>query len=232
MRRVTLALLATTGFVAIATATASAADLPRRPVYKAPPAPIAQIYDWTGFYIGGHLGGAWSSEEATLVGTGSTAGLDPSGFLAGGQIGVNWQNGNWVLGIEGDLSWTNADGSSTLAGNTIRSDHNWYATATGRIGYAWNNWLAYVKGGAAWMDADYSLVGITASDTRTGWTVGTGLEWGVAPNWSAKVEYNYMDFGTDRFALPASTDIDTQVHAVKFGLNYRFPWAGAISTRY
>jgi outer membrane immunogenic protein len=227
-----LALFAAAALALGAVQAASAADLPRKPVYKAPPVPIATIYDWSGFYAGGHIGGAWSSEDATITGTGATAGIDPSGFLAGGQIGVNWQAGNWVLGLEGDMSWTNADGSAPLAGSTISSDHNWYATATGRLGYAWDNWLAYVKGGAAWMDADYTLAGLTVGDTRSGWTVGTGLEWGLAPNWSAKVEYSYMDFGSDRFALPATTDIDTQVHVVKVGLNYRFPWGGPVQTRY
>ncbi len=225
MRKISLALLAATSLTFVAAQAASAADLPRKPIYKAQP-PIATIYDWTGFYIGGHLGGAWSSESATIVGTGATGGLDPSGFLAGGQLGFNWQNGNWVLGIEGDMSWTNADGSTTLPAGIVAADHNWYATATGRVGYAWNNLLAYVKGGAAWMDADYSLAGVTTGDTRTGWTVGTGLEWGLGNNWSAKVEYNYMDFGNDRFTLPVATDFDSQVHVVKLGFNYRFPWGG------
>lgn len=232
MRKLSLALLAATSLTFVAAQTALAADLPRRPAYKAPP-PIVAIYDWTGFYIGGHLGGAWSSEDGTIVGTGQTGGLDPSGFIGGAQIGVNWQTGNWVFGIEGDFSWTNTDGSATVPAGIIAADHNWYATATGRIGYAWDNWLAYVKGGAAWMDADYSLVGFTTTgDTRTGWTIGTGLEWGLSPNWSAKVEYNYMDFGSDTFSLPTLTEFDTQVHAVKVGLNYRFPWGAPISTRY
>ena len=128
--------------------------------------------------------------------TGITGNTDPSGFLGGAQIGFNWQTGAFVFGIEGDWSWTNADGSiaSPVA---LTTEHNWYGTATARVGYAVDNWLWYVKGGAAWLDADYTIGGVTFSDTRTGWTVGTGIEWALGPNWSAKLEYNYMDFGKD-----------------------------------
>ena len=80
----------------------------------------------------------------------------------------------------------------------LTTEHNWYGTATARVGYAVDNWLWYVKGGAAWLDADHTIGGVTFSDTQTGWTVGTGLEWALGPNWSAKLEYNYMDFGKER----------------------------------
>ncbi|GIK80135.1 MAG: porin family protein [Alphaproteobacteria bacterium] len=230
MRRLTLALIAATALALGATA-ASAADLGRRPVYKAPPAPVPVAYNWSGFYVGGHLGYGWGNNEVTDLLTGVKSNLDSDGFLGGAQIGLNWQTGAFVFGIEGDWSWTNADGSTAIPGAIVNADHNWYGTATARVGYAFDNMLWYVKGGAAWMDSDYSIGGLTVSDTRTGWTVGTGLEWAISPNWSAKLEYNYLDFGADRVS-PLAIDVDSQAHLVKLGLNYRFGASGPVVTRY
>jgi outer membrane immunogenic protein len=237
MRRNVLTLLAAFGLALGMAQSASAADL-RQPVYKAAPAPVIAAYNWSGFYLGIHGGYAWASEDAALVGGGTATALDPDGFLAGAQLGWNWQAPGtpWVFGIEGDWSWTNADATGTVGGLAVTSEHNWYATATARVGYAWDRTLWYVKGGAAWLDADYCRLGTGCTgNTRTGWTVGTGFEWALADSWTAKIEYNYMDFGNETFAVaPFATDLDTQVHAIKLGLNYRFPWGGKapISARY
>jgi outer membrane immunogenic protein len=223
MRKVTLSLLTVAG-LALGAQSASAADL-RRPVYKAPPPAVVAAYNWSGFYVGGHLGYGWSSEEGTDLLTGATGSTDPDGFIGGVQAGYNWQADRWVFGVEGDWSWSGGDGSTTLAGPSFASDHTWYATLTGRVGYAWDNWLWYVKGGAAWADSEYTLAGFgTVTDTRVGWTLGTGVEWALGPQWSAKLEYNYLDFGKDTFNFGAfgPVDVDTQVHLVKAGLNYRF----------
>lgn len=223
MRKVTLSLLAAAG-LALGVQSASAADL-GRPVYKAPAPAVVAAYNWSGFYLGGHVGGAWSSEEARDVAFGVIGSTDPDGFIGGVQAGYNWQADRWVFGIEGDWSWSGADGSTVLAGPaTFSSDHNWYATLTGRVGYAWDNWLWYVKGGAAWADTEYRLAGFgTVSDTRVGWTVGTGVEWALAPQWSAKLEYNFLDFSNDTFTFGGTPiDVDTHVHLVKAGINYRF----------
>jgi outer membrane immunogenic protein len=222
MRKITLSLLTVAG-LALGAQSASAADL-RRPVYKAPAPAVVAAYNWSGFYLGGHVGGAWSSEEATDIATGARVSTDPDGFIGGVQAGYNWQADRWVFGIEGDWSWSGADGGNTLVGLPFSSDHSWYATLTGRVGYAWDNWLWYVKGGAAWADKEYTYGGLgTISDTRVGWTVGTGLEFGLTPNWSAKIEYNYLDFGKDTYTFGAfPIDVDTQVHLVKAGINYRF----------
>jgi outer membrane immunogenic protein len=218
MRKVTLSLLAAAGLV-LGAQSASAADL-GRPVYKAPAPAVVAAYNWSGFYLGGHLGGAWSQEDLSALGLVGTT--DPDGFIGGVQAGYNWQADRWVFGIEGDWSWSGADGSTAVG--LITSDQNWYATLTGRLGYAWDNWLWYVKGGAAWVDAEYGFGGFgTVSDTRVGWTLGTGVEWALAPQWSAKLEYNYLDFGKDTYTLGGTPfDVDTQVHLVKAGINYRF----------
>jgi len=223
MRRFTLALAAV---VALGVTAASAADLGQRPVYKAQPAPIA-IYNWSGFYVGGHLGGAWGREDIRDNITGLTGKTDPSGFLGGAQVGYNWQVGQWVFGIEGDWSWTNADGDAAIPGAIVKSEYNWFSTLTGRVGYAVDNWLWYVKGGAAWADVDYSIGGVKVGENRNGWTIGGGLEYGLTPNWSAKLEYNYLDFGKDSIAAPIGVQADTQVHLFKAGLNYRFDWGKA-----
>ena len=231
MHRFTLA-LAAVATIALGATAASAADLGQRPVYKAQPPMVVAAYNWSGFYIGGHLGYGWSKTDVHDHLTGLSGSADPSGFLAGGQIGFNWQTGAFVFGIEGDGSWTNADGSRTFPGGAIVTmEHNWYATLTGRVGYAVDNWLWYVKGGGAWSDADYTVVGPivgtgSRSGTRSGWTVGTGLEWALAPNWSAKIEYNYLDFGNEGIGA-TNFDVDTRVHLVKLGLNYRFDWGKA-----
>ena len=163
MRRLSIVSLSIGAILLAGLQTASAADIRRYPPqqqYKAPPAYAP--YNWSGLYIGGHLGYAWSDEDAIFTGTGLSGALDPSGFLAGGQIGVNWQVGSWVFGVEGDMSWTGADGATSIAGATVTTDHNWYATLAGRLGFAWDRWLIYGKGGAAWMDADYATAAGTA----------------------------------------------------------------------
>ena len=240
MRRNVLSLLAAFGLALGAAQSASAADL-RQPVYKAAPAPVMAAYNWSGFYMGLHAGYGWAGGEATNVGGTTVVDLNVDGFLAGAQLGWNWQAAGspWVFGIEGDWSWTNADATGTLGGLAFTAEHNWYATATARVGYAWDRALWYVKGGAAWVDGDYCRIsGGCVGNTRSGWTVGTGIEWAVADNWTAKLEYNYMDFGSDTYALlpaiAAGTDIDAHVHAVKLGLNYRFGYGGKapISARY
>jgi outer membrane immunogenic protein len=254
MRRTALTLVGA-GVVALSSQVASAADMRARPapVYKAAPAVVA-AYDWSGFYIGAHAGYAWGDKDFELTSPDSPGevrrpSFNTDGFLAGGQVGVNWQTGPWVFGAEFQMSWTGLDGSATVApplaggaGNiTVGADINWIATLTGRIGYAWANWLWYVKGGVAWADEEYTraaLIGATAvtspviSDTRTGWTVGIGAEYGWTPNWSVKLEYNYLDFGSHQFSsvstggqlapFTVNTDVDQQIHLVKVGINYRF----------
>jgi outer membrane autotransporter protein len=191
---------------------AAAADLTRRP-----PPPLVPVYTWNGFYVGGFLGGVTSSETATDP-AGFTASPDPSGFLGGVQAGYNYQIApNWLIGIEGELGWTSASGT----GANLHSQHNWYDTLDGRLGYVMGSWLLYAKGGAAWMNADYSIPGLSVNITRDGWNIGAGAEFMLAPQWSAKAEYNFLDFGKDSI-FPIAATVDTQVHEFKVGVNYHF----------
>ena len=245
----------------VVTGTARGADL--RPITKAPPAPVAAIYDWSGVYVGGQLGYAWTQKDwfapnGVQVGT-----HEPKGFIGGGQIGFNWQTGGWVMGIEAEASWSHLREGRTLTSqtniqdgtsNTVFGDGSVRRGGTtvdalgsiaGRVGYAWDRWLGYAKGGAAWANDLYRIfnIGVTpevlnarATDTRWGWMVGTGIEYGLAPNWSAKVEFDYMDFGTERTTftgvspgVPAfALDVKQTVALVKAGINYRFGagWLG------
>lgn len=266
MHRFAFALLAASGIALAAAQSASAAEI-ARPGSKAPVPAGAAVYNWTGFYVGGHVGWAWVREDNTVVADPSGAfpvgfifSSDRDGFFGGAQIGFNWQSGNWVFGVEGDWSWAHSDTSVLqpsliVAGlvATATADDKWFATLTGRVGYAQDNWLVYVKGGAAWLNVDYgaSATGVpvfgtvttgTIGDTRSGWTVGGGIEWALWSNWSTKIEYNYMDFGSDRYTFtvtspPAAAgtggtvDIDTRVHALKLGLNYRFG-PGLLAAKY
>ena len=221
--------------------TALAADLPARSVYKAPV--MSPFYNWSGIYVGGHIGGGWNNvdvlDSSGFIGGGSV-GVDSSGFLGGGQIGVNWQWNNIVLGLQGDISATDLSSSSGILGlptTSLNYKTDWVSTLTGRVGYASNNWLGYFKGGAAWAHNKYSVLtpgvsNFAGSDTTTGWTVGGGLEYGFAPNWSGFVEYDYIDLGShtvtavDALQGPASETIKQNIQMVKAGINYRFSTGG------
>lgn len=222
-----------------------AADLP---VKKAPPVAVVPMYNWSGFYIGGFAGYGWGNTDWTRIqgsggeeGNGRVRSFDLDGGLFGGQIGLNYQVQQWVFGVEGELGWSGVNGGLSGANNngpaSWNTDSNWLATLTGRVGYAFNNVLFYGKGGVAWSDNDYThpatggagqALYYTASETRTGWLLGVGIEYGFAPNWSAKVEYNYIDFGSDNVTFNDATGrwvtfgIDRTQNVIKAGLNYRF----------
>lgn len=222
-----------------------AADLGARMPVKAPP-PV-RVFSWTGCYIGGHVGWGWGrtrfadTPNGDLVAffTGSQSlSVDTDGFIGGGQIGCDYQFApNWVIGLEGQFSGADINGSTDVSAfgfnTTFHSKTDWLASVTGRLGYAWDpHWLLYVKGGAAWAHDKYDIgtyLGTwSTSTTRDGWTVGGGLEWAFADNWSAKLEYQYYDFGDKdlTFINPGFTSqvetIKDQIHTVKIGLNYHF----------
>jgi len=161
-----------------------------------------------------------------------------NGFLGGGQVGFNYQVGQFVFGVEGDFTGTGIKGGVNALGATFNNTVNWTSTVTGRAGLAFDRWLVYGKGGVAWAGDKFSTNRYSAfsseiTDTRIGWTVGGGVEYAFAPQWSAKVEYNFMDFGTKSysFAPGFSTDIDQKVQEVKVGVNYKFG-GGPIIARY
>jgi outer membrane immunogenic protein len=277
-------MLTTAALVALTVGSAGAADLPAGPVYKAPP-PVP-VWTWSGFYIGLQGGGGWGTSDDSLTAVSltepgasltfpvtpaglATNNLATSGVFGGADAGINWQTGPLVLGVEGDINWSNIDGTgncSSLFGflsvpvfqASCNTKMPWFATATGRIGMTVDHALMYVKGGAAWAEFDHNIttgattlgpgiVGPTyaVSDNRFGFTVGAGVEYALSSNWSAKLEYDYMDFGTKNLALTPTTlglfapiaiglnvDDRERVQLIKAGLNYRFSWGELVVARY
>jgi outer membrane immunogenic protein len=240
-------LLGTVALAALgAAAPALAADLAARPVYTKAPAYAAPIYNWTGFYIGGHIGGAFNSNNNF---NGLVTGNNNNGrFLGGLQIGADYQFApNWVVGVEGQYSWlANNNGSLLFPGAgtyAYTNNQRGLGSVTGRIGYTWGPALLYVKGGYAYSDNSESVTsaGLPVafgfdSNHSNGYTVGAGLEYMFAQNWSAKIEYQYYDFGSSRFVAPAALapfgSFRTDDHTVKAGINYHFNWGGPLVAKY
>ena len=234
-------LLATTALVAL-TAGASAADLPARMPVKAPPV-LAPVFTWTGPYIGIVGGGGWGDSDFRLKnGNGRSGGLSPDGGFIGGTLGYNWQFSNSiVLGAEGDISWADISSSKncgTFNGNALncKVDQSYIGTIRGRLGYAFGPALVYVTGGWAVSDvnAKYSTFNRSAAETKTrsGWTVGGGLEYAFWNNWSAKAEYLYADFGNQGYfgnstgGFPPRTKVKFNESLFRVGINYRFTGFG------
>jgi outer membrane immunogenic protein len=219
-------LLALAGLL-VTVAPAGAADLPARLPVKAAPAPLA--YNWTGCHIGINAGAGWGRSHWDYPGTADLGSHTPTGALAGGQIGCDLQTGPWVLGLEGQFDWADLSGEHDFVEQnaTFRTKYQWLTTATGRVGYAFDNALFYVKGGAAFTRARHDWVDqtLTTAKTRTGWTVGGGFEYGFAPNWSAKIEYGFADFGTGDVFLGSPFTTSDRIQSVLVGVNYRF-WSG------
>jgi len=235
-------LLLSAGAMLALAAPAAAADMApqtytQHAYTKAPYTAPQAIYNWTGFYIGGHVGGAF-------VGDGVFQGSNVR-FLGGVQGGFDYQFApNWVAGIEAEHSWLPADnrGVQFPEGTLVTSDTDQLGSVTGRLGYTWGPALLYAKGGFAWRNSDLGVsVGsvpsaFTASgNNKNGYTVGAGLEYLFAPNWSAKAEYQYYNFGntalTSGPADIAGLRGREDEHTVKFGVNYRFGWGGPPAPR-
>ena len=235
MRKLGLALAATT-CLTVAVPIATAADL--RPVYPAPPAPIVPAWSWTGFYLGVHIGSGWGTKQYDNF-IGGIGTFDSShtvnGFIGGGQFGYNWQTGGTVWGIEVDISGSGVEGSGGCSFIVVqlncRTSVDAFGTIAGRFGVAFDRALVYIKGGGAWVGNSYTVSNVagtvsnTVEDTHWGWLLGGGVEYSFTGPWSAKIEYNYMDFGREGYTFPtfpSRWDIEQHLHAVKFGINYRF----------
>ncbi len=240
--------------VAVLSGAADAADL-RPATYTKAPLMAAPGYDWGGFYIGANGGGASSHECLTIT---SVAGVavasnsegchDATGGLFGGQMGYRAQFANWVLGVEAQADWADLKGSNVSLTAVIPYTNQTQIDAigliTGEVGYAWNNVLWYVKGGAAMADNQYNsyftatnVVFNLVSETRWGGVVGTGIEFGFTPNWSVALEYDHLFMGSNTVTFPMSaiavTRSDNISQSVDMGtarLNYRF--GGPVVARY
>lgn len=222
---------------------ASAADLGVPPV----PPPFA----WTGCYGGGQVGGGWGQKNVTdTTGilapiTGFTSvNLGTSGYMLGGQIGCDYQlASNWVFGIEGAASGGRIGASTGIAlplgipgdNASFKETTDLLTSVTGRVGYAWDRWLLYAKGGVAWAGDKYSAVGVFLGtpydleglETRLGWTAGGGIEWAFWDSWSVKLEYDYYGLGSRSVTFIDATTgnvgpetIKQNIQVIKLGLNF------------
>jgi len=247
MKKMFLAILSATALV---TAPAIAADM-QMPV-KAPPPVAIPIFTWTGFYLGGNIGGAWTSNRVFEDRFGLEWSRSSNArFIGGGQIGYNWQFNNFVLGIEGDIDgivnqnrtaavvFVPTVGNVGVTGNVYGK---WVSTIAARFGFAADRALFYGKAGYGWVNGSgtATVTNLTTGQTllsggdgtRSGWLVGGGIEYAFAPNWTVKGEFDYLNTGNDRsFFVPVGSPFlvgDTfhrggrNVSMVKFGFNYLF----------
>jgi outer membrane immunogenic protein len=203
---------------------AFAADLPRGlPPVKSPTLmPVG--YTWTGFYAGINGGYGWGRSNWNGVG----AAADVDGGLVGLTAGYNWQVNALVFGLEGDIDWSDMRGSFTNAACPLGCEtrNNWLGTVRGRIGYAFNRVMPYVTGGLAVGDIEANPAGFAGvNGTNAGWTVGGGVEAALAGNWTAKLEYLYVDLGDvgcTAVACGVVSNVDFRTSIVRGGINFRF----------
>ncbi|MBN8958253.1 MAG: porin family protein [Rhizobiales bacterium] len=225
MKKLLLAAVFAVGTIGVA----QAADL--APMYhKAPVMAPPAYFSWNGFYIGAHGGYGWGSLDlsaAVLPGASTSADMD--GPFGGAQIGYNMQMGSLVLGIEADVSGGDVRYSQSIGPGTVYSALDFFGTVRGRIGFAADRALFYATGGLAWghneLGGSIGAIGISDDKMHVGWTVGAGLEYAFAPQWSAKVEYLYTQYGSENYfgaIVPGGIDLDPETHSVKVGINYRF----------
>ncbi len=215
---------------------ALAADLPPGPPPPRAPAtyvPVpVPVFSWTGIYIGVNGGYAFADSNWSDPILGSTGNFSTDGFLFGGTIGGNYQWGQFVLGIEADGDWQNLNGTTySVAGSCARfgctTQSDWLATVRGRAGYAFDRFLVYGTGGAAFGDLQ-AAAGVLPfnSTTQVGWTAGAGIEYAFLPNWTAKVEYLYVDLGSQScpFASCAgtATTVSLTENVIRAGINFKF----------
>jgi len=246
----------------VASVAANAADM-RMPV-KAPPPPPPPPFSWSGFYIGGNLGGAWAHHNWSDTFFPNLSFNDGSGngrFIGGGQVGFNYQINQFVWGVEGTFDWAstnNGNGTGVILPGVlpvtaiqVSSNDTWISTIAGRLGWAVDRALFYVKGGGGWVGNNGftitnlntgASISTSGSNNVSGWLVGGGFEWAFAGNWSVKFEYDYLGLGNrsftatglvfPRLAGDTFTSGNTNVQMATVGLNYRFNWGGFYQTRY
>ena len=223
---------------------ALAADLPQ-PLPPAPQAPVAYIpppppvYNWGGIYFGLNGGYSFGSSNWSSSGASGTGNFNLSGGLVGGTLGANFQSGEFVFGIEGDLDWTDIKGSVSstticpFGGScTFQTENDWLGTVRGRFGYAFDRVLVYGTAGGAFGNIKpqltNALVGSSTS-TEFGWTAGAGVEFALPANFTARIEYLFVDLSKGSFACTAaqcmtavSVPVSFDASMVRVGLDYKF----------
>jgi outer membrane immunogenic protein len=203
MKKMILAL----GTAMMTASAAVAADMPRSsaPYY----APAAAGFNWSGAYVGANLGYNWGKI--------TNSNTSPSGIEGGVQGGYNWQNGQFVFGAETDLQLSGSE--DTFA--PFKFSNPWFGTLRGRGGFAYSNFLFYLTAGLAYGNVKAENAFLSESRTQLGWTAGLGGEVGISQNWSAKVEYLYMDLGSRTYTVTGTSNAFHN-NVLRVGLNYHF----------
>ena len=229
--------------------TANAADVYARPYAPppyVPPAYVAPVFTWTGFYLGGNIGGAWAHRDVTdsLFGVNFNNGNNDGVFIGGGQLGFNWQVNYFVLGFEAEfdgLANNNNTGTvliPTVGAIQVTANNRWITTAAARFGVTNGYWLFYGKAGGGWVgNNSFTITNVTTgasittsnNNTNSGWLVGAGIEWAFLPNWSTKLEYDFLGLNSRSFTVPAGffagdtfTQSNRNIQMLKVGVNYLF----------
>lgn len=218
LKKLLVAATALSGILAL-TGAALAAD----------PVVVDPAYDWTGFYIGATAGYGWGESRITDPGVVTTGDFDIEGFIGGATLGGNWQSGDLVFGVEGDISFADIDGSGAGGcSSDCFTEIEWLGTLRGRGGFAINDLLIFAAGGLAVGDvfASSNINGFGSNtETRFGWTVGGGLEWAVTQDFSVKAEYLFVDLGHVDIPTiqptPDTADVD-ETHIFRVGVNFHF----------
>lgn len=225
--------------------TAQAADL-----YRAPPAPppsyvppVVAANTWTGFYAGINGGYGWGTGDDAITyfeGADQSTRGQPEGGFGGGQIGYNYEVSSFVFGVETDFQGagiSSSVGGTTAAGVGFTSQQNidWFGTVRGRLGYAFNQVLIYGTGGFAYgnvsQHANYGGDVFGSNTTQTGYAVGGGIEYKLNPAWSLKLEYQYINFGSETLTDSlgnTATPQDTSLQTARIGVNYHFGSGGYV----
>ncbi|MDE2362779.1 MAG: porin family protein [Hyphomicrobiales bacterium] len=211
MKKIILAAL----LAGVSSTAALAADLPSRKVAPAAPAYAAPMFTWSGLYVGLQAGYAWDKVSvgatSTVFGFLPAASVNNGGFVGGAHIGYNLQTGPAVFGVEGDVEGT------TVRNSALR------ASVRGRLGFAVDRVLFYGTGGLALATSNYNTYyWNNGSNTRLGWTAGAGVEYAFAPNWSARLEYRYSDFGRTNANGWLAPSVRRTENAVRLGVSYHF----------
>jgi outer membrane immunogenic protein len=232
--------------------TASAADVYARPAAPppyVPPAYVPPVFTWTGFYVGGNIGAAWAHRDVTdsLLGVNFNNGNNDGVFMGGAQLGYNWQVGYAVFGIEAEFDGVaNNNNTGTVIIPTVgpiqvTANNRWITTLAARFGVTNGYWLFYGKVGGGWVGTDDFTVTnlatgasgtVSNNNSNSGWLVGAGIEWAFAPNWSAKLEYDFLGLDSRSFTVPVGffagdtfTQSNRNVQMLKVGVNYLFNWS-------
>lgn len=223
-----IASIAMTGTVLAADLGGSIKDTPA-PYYP----PAVSAFTWTGFYLGLQTGYVWGNAAHTFSDGSLGGSSDPDGWIGGGHLGYNWQSGNFVLGVEGDIEGGNVEGSfANAAGTTFGSaELNWQGSIRGRIGIAADRTLFYVTAGWAFAEADVfgrspaiPFGCCSTSADLDGWTLGGGIEYAFSNNFTIRGEYRYTDFGNVTADLnpTISMPVDVETHALRVGASWKF----------